>query len=216
MKILWFLLCPLFLFGQGVFKIPYGEHLYIETPAEGHIFSLSHNEEIIPLKGSKIGNYIFEKPGLYIVHIKDNHQKMDVEHENELEEIESCLHPKFGDSFRVEVDSVRIKFIPNSMELSKPIYKNKSTDDMYLLIDVEIENYYGTAVSMNVEKVNSAGIGSNISAKLVDKMKSLKPGNHTLKYKLEGICTEASYIQFDFKNHNGNIVPVALKKPVME
>lgn len=202
-------ICPSFLWSQTNFNISFGDILPLNHGELNYSFRFKENGNNVQLKGDQIRSYVFQYPGRYRIEV----EKLKHSHAKETDE---CLELHIPAQVFVWVDSVRMIFNPSSLVLSSPIRKNSASDGIVASIGVEIQNYYSNPVQMNEDIVPTAGIGTKIVAKLNPNQKSLPPGVHTLNYTLHGICSESSFIQFDFISHNGTISPVGLKSQILE
>jgi hypothetical protein len=203
--IFFFLYIPVLALSQDTLTISFNEPIRLELRNSKFDFTIQNQSEKVELNETNINQYIFKKIGLNTVLVKSR----DVHaHEHD------CTHVHISDLLYVYVDSVRIKFDPNSIKTSKPIIQNQSTEGIDLYIDVEIENYFQSKVVMNTSTIYSAGIGTEIKADLDKEFYKLSSGKHRLVYHLSGICSQPSYIQFDFVHHHGKFEPIPLTIPV--
>lgn len=205
------LLLPILGYSQLKIDIPLGDSVAFHQPLDHYEFSIENSNYYYSFQDFRRKK--FDTPALY--KIKTRHK----EHNHSMQS--RCYHPEgeeiiVPETFFVNVDSVRIDFNPHSLKLAKPIYKNQSTEGNYLTVEAHIYNYYKTPIAMNLSPVKTAGIGANIQAALDSSMTILANGTYILKYNLTGLCTEASYIQFDFIDHTGAIVPIGLTTPIKE
>lgn len=211
--IIWILfsisICPALLHSQENYRISYGEPLPLEGVNIPYKFSFKEKDKMVSLIGDQIHSYLFRYPGQYIISI----EPLDHNHPENKEE---CHAIKLPPRIRVDVDSIKIVFKHNTLALSRAIRKNENTNGIVATIDVEVFSYYQNPILMNTEIIRTAGIGTSIVAELDSSQFKLSSGNHQLKYHLRGICSELSFIQFDFKAHNGNIIPIGLKSQIVE
>lgn len=204
-KILFFIILNfnLYVFSQVQYDISYGNALNLGEIHENSTVEIQFNNKIV-FKGNTINNYVFEIPGDYYVKVNEflDH-KIDV-----------CSHKHLPENFIVNVAPYRINFIPTSLNISDNLIKNKDTNGIKAYVDIQVETYDKSNLVMNTDIVKTAGIGTNIKAKLDDKFKNLKNGLHTVSFNLEGFSSQASYIMFDFLEPNGNIQSLALTNPI--
>lgn len=196
---------PILAYSQDTLVISYNDSIHLELRNSKFKFKIKEGQSIIELNELSINNYQFKKNGLFLIYV----ESLDKHKHNE-----DCSHAVFPDSFFVYVDSIKMKFDPSSIQLSKPIVQNQSTEGIVLSINVEIENYFKTKITMNSNPIFSAGIGTNIIGNLDKEFHQLNSGKYKLKYNLSGLCSQPSYIQFDFIHHNGHIDPIALPNPI--
>jgi hypothetical protein len=184
--------------------ISYGESISLGKIEDDTTFSISSQFGTITLKGNEINNYIFSKPGNYMIKVNE------IQHVNS----ESCNHNHFPKEISLIVSRVKMTFDGTKIKFSEQINKNKDTNGITLSIPVTIESFDNKPVTLNNSIVNSAGIGTSIVAKLNDKMKELPIGTHLINYELSGKVTENSYLMFDFVDANGLIQSVTLVNPI--
>jgi hypothetical protein len=206
MKLLYgILLMPMTILCQSFIKIQCNETLQLPIGSSHYQFNFSENGKKKSFNELELASYRFTLPGIYEIDVLGKRDKE-----------EDCLHVQLPSKIDLIVDSIQIHFIENSIRTSEPIRMNHNTEGISLFVDVEVSNFFGDRVQMNSNKVTAAGIGSSITASLDSKFFKLNEGKHTLNYHLKGVCSEASYIQFDFLAPNGTIFPLALKTPVQK
>lgn len=202
--ILFFFLFSYNLFSQKIINISFGESIELSRDYEKMTFNFKDNSKSINLNFTELIQYKFNKPGNYNIDI--------IQHKSI--ETHSCEHHSLPDSIVVLVDSIRFKFIDSSFKISNKIVQNQSTENINLSVDVEIENYYKTSYVLNLVEIESAGVGTDIIAKPISTKLKMTSGIYKLNYNLKGTCNYPSYIQFDFKNHRGDVHSIAIKEPV--
>lgn len=203
------LLFPYILLGQETIHISYGEKLNLNIGRDQYKFNFNENGKPIVLDHNSMPNFIFNNPGSYKIQVTNVY-------DNGHNHTNSCEHHSLPAEIQVIVDDVKINFDRESIKLSAPIHQNQPTNHIELWIDIMIESLDGKEINMNMSTVKSAGIGTEIIATLDPSHAKLSLGKHRLKYHLSGICTQPSYIQFDFIHHNGNFEPIALLNPVIK
>jgi hypothetical protein len=114
----------------------------------------------------------------------------------------------------INVSPFLVKFIDESLKVSNKIIKDINTNHLKLTIDVEVSSYNNQEIIMSEDVVVSSGVGSEIIARLDNRYKKLTPGKHKITYQLSGVCSEESYIMFDFVLPNGNIQAVPLSDKI--
>jgi len=193
-------------FSQQEIKISYNQSIHLSRVKSDTEFYISGMQLKAHLKGAEINKFIFEKPGKYNVKIKQ-HVKAKAN---------SCEHIDGQQEITVVVSRVRMTFDGNNIAFSEPIHKNVETSRITASIPVKIETYDNQPVSLDFTPVNTAGVGTNIVATLDKNTGELPTGIHMLKYSLQGIVTENSYLMFDFIDANKTIQTVALLTPIKD
>jgi hypothetical protein len=64
---------------------------------------------------------------------------------------------------------------------------------------------------LNYATVNTAGIGTSITANLTKNYGELSVGEHIVSYTLKGMASENAYLMFDFVDSNNKVQSIALK-----
>lgn len=200
------LLMPMASLCQKSVNIQYNEALQLEIGSGHYQFNFTENGSQKSLNEIQLSAYMFKFPGRYDIAITEMKDKKET--------VEDCLHLHLPEKMILSVDSIQIHFIGSSIRTSQDLFANRSTEGIDLFIDVDVLNFLGDKVQLNSSIVTTAGIGSSITASLDSSFYHISEGRHTLTYHLKGVCSEASYIQFDFLAPNGNIYPIALKNPV--
>lgn len=191
-------------YAQNKIVISYNEKVNLGDVDTSTHFYFTDGSHKIHLKGNEINNYNFSKPGIYTLKVE----------EKKAYSKESCTDIHIPSAILVEVSRVKMFFDDKNITFSSPIIKNKSTDGITLRIPVSIQTFDHLPATLNKTTVNSAGIGTNITAKWSADITQLPEGTHTLEYALSGIVTENAYLMFDFVDANGKIQPVSLVTPV--
>lgn len=185
---------------QTKINIAYGSKINLGRVPEDARFEV-RGPKSIRLKGSKINQFEFEKPGVYTISVEEKKHK---EHD--------CREylPK---EISVEVSRIRMDF-KQPLAFSSPIVKNSDTQGITLSVPVQIETYDHLPALLNKSTVQTAGIGANITAELKTQTEQLPEGMHQLEYALSGKVTENSYLMFDFIDANGQVQSVPVLTPV--
>ncbi len=185
--------------------ISYNEKINLGEVSKDTHFYFSNDSHKVHLKGNEINSYSFSKPGIYTIAVveKENHQKG------------SCTERHLPKEIVVEVSRIKMIFDSDAIFFSSPILKNRSTEGIVLSIPVSIQTFDHREAKLNMTSVNSAGIGTNITATLDNRFGELPEGNHVLQYALKGLVTENAYLMFDFIDANSLIQSVSLTKPVI-
>ncbi len=191
------------IFGQARYEIAFGEKININVTDFNSRFTISGPTGEIHLDGAAINQYTFQKPGNYTIKVAQSHN-----HSKE------CNH--LPQETTVKVHSVRMRFDARNLSLSAPIQKNKETDKIVVSIPVSIESYDHRAVKLNLATVKSAGIGSSIVAIPDTSLSELPEGKHTLRYTLQGIATQNTYLMLDLVDANGLVQSIALPSPITD
>ena len=201
-----FLFCFHFISAQKTFSIAYNEKVNMGTVDSKTNFTINGAGKSVHLKGNEINEYIFSTPGDYQIKIQESkaHKKQD-----------SCEDRHLPADITVTVSRVKMTFEAATMSFSSPIVKNKETKGTTLNIAARIETFDHLPATMNFTRVNTAGIGAEITADLNPEFRILPEGLHLLRYSLNGIISENSYLMFDFVDANAKIQSVTLVTPVI-
>lgn len=186
---------------QNKIVIAYGNQIHLGNVPEDTRFEI-HGPKSLRLKGNKINQFHFDKPGIYTLKVDEKkHPEAD------------CARLHLPSEIVVEVSPVKMTF-GQPLEFSSPIVKNKETRGITLKVPVVIQTYDHSPAVLNRAPVASAGIGSNIVAQLKTEAATLNEGNHILEYSLSGMVSENAYLMFDFVDANGKIQSISLVTPV--
>jgi hypothetical protein len=196
------ILVPLFTFSQ--MNISFGQKIEVPEVDLRSKFMVLDNNGFELFNGGNINDFVFEKPGNYIIHVNEfiDHNK------------KTCQHSHLPEKIEVIVSDYHIDFDTSSIKLSEEIIKNKNVNGIKLFVDVIVKTFDGSDFNMNKENIKSAGIGTTIIGSLDKDFYHLSNGKHRICYHLEGIANQESYIMFDFLEPNGNIQAIALSKPI--
>lgn len=192
------------LFSQKIIDISYGERVKLKSKNENTIYSFYDKGNKLYLTNTEFSQYIFQTPGEYTIDLS----QMNEGHSR------TCEHNSTSKNIIVRVDSIKVSFIEKSLNLSNKLVQNQLTDGILLSIDVVVENFYKSKIKFPIQEVESAGIGTDIKAIPLLQYFIGLPGRYILTYSLIGKCIYTSHIQFDFKNHRNEIIPIALKEPL--
>jgi hypothetical protein len=182
-------------------NISYGESIYLKKVEETTKFHISSDSGEVNLKGSQINEYIFETPGQYRIKIEQAKSNNEA----------NCEHPLLPNEIQVNVSRIKMKFDGNRIEFSQPIKKGVETTGIILSIPISIETYDNKPVALIYTTVNTAGIGTSITANLSKDYGELSVGEHVVSYSLKGTVTENTYLMFDFVDANNKVQSIALK-----
>jgi hypothetical protein len=194
------------LYSQSIskMKISYGETIFLGEVHSTVSFSVFDGSSTFVLKGSEINQHIFSKPGNYSITIDNKEPFTKGE----------CNHASLPQQINVSVEGNKINFDGENIRFSVPIQKNKDTKGIVMSIPIRVESYDSKPVQLMDVPVNSAGIGSTITAKLVNSAAELSVGQHVINYELSGKVTQNAYLMFDFVDANGSIQTVSLHQPI--
>ena len=167
-------------------------------------FIITNGGKSTNVKGEKINSYKFEKPGTYQIKVIPD----------KAFEKDGCGHDKFPHEITVNVSRIKMTFDAEKMLLSESIQKNKDTKGTVLSIPVEIKTFDHQPAKLDRTIVNSAGIGTAITANLQKDFNQLEEGKHLLQYDLNGVVNQNSFIMFDFIDANGKVQSIALQTPI--
>lgn len=195
-----------FSFCQNEIKINYSESIQLTNVNDNTDFYITGENGKIHLKGNKINEYLFQKPGKYTVKVNE-HSKLKKR---------DCDHLSLPKEITVLVSRIKMSFDENNVAFSQPIRKKIETAGITMSIPVKIETYDKKPVKLNAAPVNTAGIGTTIVATLDENINELKDGTYILNYSLQGLVTQNSYLMFDFINVNNEIQSVALTTPIKD
>jgi hypothetical protein len=202
--ILFFLILGNFTYSQAIIELNYKD---TTTFISNHktIFKIKDPNDKIVYKGEHINQFRFNIPGSYNVDIVEL-----IDHKP----VTFCKHYHFPKEMTINVSPFLVKFIDESLKVSNKIIKDINTNHLKLTIDVEVSSYNNQEIIMSEDVVVSSGVGSEIIARLDNRYKKLTPGKHKITYQLSGVCSEESYIMFDFVLPNGNIQAVPLSDKI--
>lgn len=189
------------LFSQFEFKISLGDSIPIEISKDMYLFEFNENGRSFQFNSEEILSYKFQNPGKIKIRCIENplffknHKHMSGDHEN-------CSLIHLPDSFFVIVDSFKIKFHLETVKFKEVIMCGKSQTNNFAEIDAEIISFNNQKVRVPELKLLTAGIGTEISGISSDFISNTEL--RKIKFTLSGSCTEATFIQFDFLDQNGN------------
>lgn len=148
-------------------------------------------------KGTALVNYVFTKPGDYIVRFTREHQ-----HNVTYARFgHRCDHYALPDQIMVRVNAQKISFDCESLHFSQPIKGGLSADSIIMSIAVQV---YGKDVVMP-RQIITAGAQTTITGTLNPAQATLSTGQHILQYTLYGQGSLDTYIMFDLPDANGHI-----------
>lgn len=199
--LLFFLFFSLLSFGQQKLNISYGESIHLGKVEETTKFHVSSSSVDVNLKGSQINEYKFETPGQYLIKIEQAKSNT----------VANCEHTLLPNQIQVNVSSIKMKFDGNRIEFSQPIKKGIETTGIILNIPINIQTYDNKPVSLNYATVNTAGIGTSITANLTKNYGELSVGEHIVSYTLKGVASKNTFLMFDFVDSNNKVQSIALQ-----
>lgn len=146
--------------------------------------------------GTDLKSITFNKPGLYIIGIKELGLQSEAHSEG-------CNHPHFPQEIHLTVLPYRVTFNFDGVVLSNTIHGGKELQGMLLTVPAKVESFDNAGVDVSAFNIVSAGVGTTISGKLVNGSSALAPGEYLFNYALKGSAQKDSYIMFDFFMNNG-------------
>jgi hypothetical protein len=149
--------------------------------------------------GNSIYEYVFETPGEYKVFLKT---EQEGSHDSQL----ACNHLHYPEEILVRVSSWRMNYMLDELKLSSEIISNANSNDIDILVPVEVQSYANEPISIDLLDAQSHGIGSNIVAIPERRSMVVSSGTYLLKYNLEGSASQRDAIlMFDFIDNNGKV-----------
>ncbi len=115
-----------------------------------------------------------------------------------------------SDTSFIEIFSTQMLFDFSRLSLSGIIKKGKPANNIIIRVPVQVHIYNAAAIVYAPDTVRTAGVGTNITATIVQKNIKLKNGINWLTYKLSGTAREEAYIMFDFKDINKQVQSYSL------
>lgn len=189
---------------DAVIKISYGQKIHYNCFENSMDWSVTSGSEQFNVKGVKISDYVFEKPGFYKITFLDLAEDKIIDDEGVANFIE------------VDVAPYKMTFDWENAIFSNEIRKGIDTIGILLSVPIRIDSYNGKIdkkiiKEYSTEKVHTAGVGTNIEGQSKEDT-NLKIGLQILRYKLKGIASEEAYIMFDFTDINGRIQSFSYSK----
>lgn len=158
--------------------------------------------------GNSIYEYVFETPGEYKILFMTEQEES---HDGQL----ACNHLHYPEEILVMVSSLRMKYILDELKLTREIISNANSNDIDILVPLEIQSYANVPISIDLLDAQSHGIGSNIVAIPERRSMVVSSGTYLLKYNLEGSASQRDAIlMFDFIDNNGNVQCYTHMNPV--
>jgi hypothetical protein len=204
-------LYPFSIYCQDTVRITFNSKLNLTAPIENFTFQFLDDNSNHVLHGKDINQYVFKHPGYYkIVATKQNtpikyFTKVHCDHSSKYEMPPYII---------LYVDSIRIKYLGETISLSKPICVDQLCSDHFLEISADMENYFRTPISLTNTTIYAAGIGTELYATLEPQYTRLNAGKQTLKFKLHGKVNLSTYIQFNFRDNIGTYTPIGLNSKI--
>ncbi len=172
-------------------------------------FSYALNEEVSwDLQGtdgvatsSGMGNIneAFSKPGIYTIHINENHAHSS----------NSCDHSHGPEKLSITVTSEKVKFDFSSIHFSQEIRGGYAANGIVLSINAIYTSYDNTPGVYN-QDITSFGVGSTISGKLKNGAVTMNPGNNIIEFVLDGQSSRGDNVQLNFTDFLGEVQPYSL------
>jgi hypothetical protein len=189
-------------------QFSYGQALELGKLPDTIIWTITGSNGTVSGKGNTLNDYVFNEAGDYEISIQENAIKSAQPFEAQAEE--DCTEPKWPSVIQLRVNAIKMTFYHAKLQLSADIRKGEDTRGITMSVPVTIETLVEQKLDYTYTTVNTAGIGTNIVAKL--KVGTiLKVGKQTLEYELSGVAEEEAYIMFDFTDINGKVQAAALK-----
>lgn len=193
-------------FGQDTIKVMYKSSFPIGFTKKTYDFDVVMNKNKKCRRGGEqMKEFVFDKPGfstIYPITIHEHSENHD------------CTNIHLPEKLVFFTEKFNMKFIDSTFRLNSPIIKNQSTEGDFVEIQVFVECFNNSKIELQNFKLETAGIGTQISGILDSKYIKLKKGINTLKYNLKGICSLNSYIQFDFFDNANNPHSISLPSPI--
>jgi hypothetical protein len=205
------LIMPFFLHSQNTVSITYGDKLKLGRLAENYKFEIQYLDSLYYVKKMEIDQFVFDKPGDYMVKSKEI-----IVNKYFGKKIESDEKPSLPAFFKVLVDSIKMDFLPKTIRMNHPFVVNHDMTYVLLIIDCEIKNYYKNPINLKDKKLKlkTAGIGAEVEGELIEIEKTDSKNIFTLTYQLKGKLNNPGYIQIDFEKLNGEIIPIGWNEEI--
>ena len=206
-----FLTIPLFPVCQNTISISYEEKIKLGRLAENYEFKVQYLDSIFYIKKMAIDQFVFDKPGIYRIKTQEI-----IETKYFGKKIESDEKPNLPVTFEVQVDSIKMNFLPETIVMNHPFLINHNMEYVLLTIDCEIRNYYGTSINFNNKKLKfkTSGIGSKVEGELFEVNRKGVSDIYSIIYQLKGKLNHSGYIQLDFEKLNGEIIPIGWNEEI--
>lgn len=187
-------------FGESLSKMT----MRVTNEFDWKIIEKSSSKTIKTGVGESLKDFVFETPGNYLIELSlnENHKHT------------ACSHGSGRVDIDLTVSNVKMTFDFSKVKFSSPIRKGQNTQNITMTIPVMVNTFDKSPVSCTLQEVATAGIGTNIVAKPVNKEITLNEGIQELSYRLSGIAQNEAYIMFDFIDYNNQIQSFSLLEPI--
>ena len=207
--LIFYLVLPLVSFSQDSIRISYGDKINLGKLASNFDFEMDFNEKTSLILGAAMNEFTFDTPGTYLIRTKEKNQSKYFGKKISNEE-----HDQFPAQFFIFVDSLSVNFIAESIKTSRPIKKGIVIDGLILSIECELKKFGNRPISFIHRKVKASGIGANLYGELIEMNKLDRNDIYLLTYSIQGICSEAGYVQFDFEANGQKIIPIGWREEI--
>ena len=119
-----------------------------------------------------------------------------------------CSHDHHDSVYRLHIAPYALTYRAETIRFSKPFHAKQSLENMEMEISVYLEAYHGDSLAIRHREVSTSGIGTNIVGVLDKRITHLHPGENRMRYHLQGLCSNETYIQFNFLDPFGLIHPI--------
>ena len=158
----------------------------------------SNSIQIEKGQNESLGNFIFNNPGSYTIHINNisNSSHKGCEHEI-MKEIIQPIH----------VSSYAIRFNMEQISFSSTLSASNLSSGLEMTIPIEVTSVPGSMIHINTNELIARfqGVDCSIQSKLMNANIIDKNGQYSIQYHLQGTVTPNSYIMIDFIEPYGKI-----------
>lgn len=177
-------------------SISYGEKINfgsVENSSSWSINFLPENK-IINLTANQINEYVFDKPGQYIINFS----------ENKIHKHGDCNHDAFPENMVIEVSASKMIFDFSKINFSNN-FQVGNNDDIIISVPVSIATKENKITKSTIANLTIAGLGCNLVALPLQKEIKLENGTQIIKFSVSGTIANETYLMFDFEDNNKNI-----------
>ncbi len=177
--------------------ISFGEKIDFGNFENTAVWAVANTTEniVINLKGNKINDFVFNKPGIYEIRFTENQKHIE----------NGCNHPQFNEKTIIKVSALKMTFDFSTIKFSESIVGEKQLNNIEASVDFYFESYNNENISFKNPKLIVVGIGANIIGNTLSDKITLIPGKNKIIYILNGKASKESYIMFDFYDINNKI-----------
>jgi hypothetical protein len=119
-----------------------------------------------------------------------------------------CSHNHHDSVYKINIAPYAFTYRAETIRFSKPLRAKQPLDNMEMEISVYLEAHNGDSLAITHRGVTTSGIGTSIRGMLDSRIAHLYPGENRLRYHLQGLCSNETYIQFDFIDPLGFYHPI--------